>query len=631
MSSAVPSGTETRGDAAYPPIADYGLIGDCHSAALVSRQGSIDWCCMPRLDADSCFGRLLDWQRGGACILAPTAAESDASRRYLDDTLVLETTWSNATGEVRVLDLFTMREGGRDAPHAQLVRIVEATRGEMEMGIEIAPRFDYGTTRPWMRDHGGGVFTAIGGHAGLLMTTDWTLETEPFALRGRARLRRGDRRRLSIEFARPHTLYPADPDGVASAEIDRRVEESIAWWRRWARSARPATAMRPRVLRSAIVIKALTNAPTGAIAAAASMSLPEVIGGSRNWDYRYSWVRDSSFALRSMLALGFAKEAMGFRTFIERTVAGDAGELQVLYGLGGEHRLPEATLAPLAGYRDSRPVRVGNAAHDQHQNDIFGELLDVAWLASRDDDEVPDPYYWRVLAEVVETARRVWQEPDQGIWEVRAEPRHFVHSKVMCWAALDRGMRLAARWHCSDEQTLDGWRQTREAVRTAIETDGYEQRRGVFVRAFGSRDLDAALLLIPRTGFVAYDDPRMIRTVDAIRDELGEDGWLLRRYSSSDGLAGDEGVFLACTFWLCECLARQGRRDEARACFDRAEGLASDLGLFAEQYDPRTGELLGNFPQGLSHYSHISAALAVDDRAAGGASVPRRPPLRHSS
>jgi GH15 family glucan-1,4-alpha-glucosidase len=592
----------------YPPIGDYALIGDCHSAALVSRSGSIDWCCMPRLDHDSVFGRLLDWERGGSCRLAPTAADAVADRRYLAETMVLETVWNAAGGLARVLDLFTMRPGGREHPYEQLVRVVEVLEGEVELALAIEPRFDMGTTKPWVRAHHRGLFSAIGGHSGLLVSTDWPLDCEPYALHGRVRGRAGTRVRLSIRFARPEHLYPTEPSAVGADEIDRRVAHTIDWWRRWARQAQFDRQRYPRVLRSALTIKALTNATTGAIAAAATTSLPEAIGGERNWDYRHSWVRDSSFALRALLALGFDKEAHGFRQFIERTVAGDSDELQVLYGLGGEHRLPEVTLDRLEGYRGSRPVRVGNAAHRQLQNDIYGELLDLSWVAAQRGPP-PDPNYWRLLVDVVESARRVWQQPDHGIWEMRTTPRHFVHSKVMCWAALDRGLRLAERWRLAAPPP--SWRETRDAIRHAVLTQGYDQSRGVFVQAFGDEAMDAALLLLPRVEFVAYDDWRMLRTVEAIRRDLTEHGWLIRRYASDDGLRGSEGTFLACAFWLCECLAKQGRTDAARTMFARAEGAASDLGLFAEEFDPRRGIALGNYPQGLSHYSHISAAVAL--------------------
>ncbi|MDX2169078.1 MAG: glycoside hydrolase family 15 protein [Deltaproteobacteria bacterium] len=604
-SSASPSAAP--GAAAYPPIDDYALIGDCHSSALVSRAGAIDWCCMPRLDHDSVFGRMLDWERGGSYRLAPTAADARAERRYLDETMVLETVWHAPGGCARVLDLFTMRQGGREHPYEELVRVVEVLEGEIELALAIEPRFDMGTTTPWIRAHADGVFSAIGGHSGLLLSTDWRLECEQHALRGRGRWPAGTRRRLSMHFALPERLYPDQPSAVGMREIDRRVARTIAWWRQWASQARFDRRRYPRVLRSALTIKTLTNSTTGAIAAAATTSLPEAIGGERNWDYRHSWVRDSSFALRALLALGFDKEAHGFRQFIERTVAGDSGELQVLYGLGGEHRLPEVTIDRLQGYRGSRPVRVGNAAHEQMQSDIYGELLDLSWVAALS-GAPPDPNYWRLLVDVVETAARVWRHPDHGIWEMRAAPRHFVHSKVMCWAALDRGLRLAERWGLLAPPS---WRATRDAIRHQVLTRGYDQSRGIFVQAFGGDALDAALLLLPRVEFVAYDDPRMQRTVEAIRRDLTEDGWLVRRYVSDDGLPGAEGAFLACTFWLCECLAKQGRADEARAVFARAEALASDLGLFAEQVDARQRVALGNYPQGLSHYSHISAAVAL--------------------
>ena len=600
--------------ASYPPIGDYALIGDCHSAALVSRAGSVDWCCMPRLDSDSCFGRLLDWQAGGCWSIAPVDADAQSTRRYRGDTLVLETQWRTEAGSISVLDLFAMRAGGREDPHAQLIRIVTGCAGEVEIAIEIDPRFNYGATRPWIRRHSETLFSAIGGDSALVLWSDCGLTADRLALHGRLTVRAGERRRAAMQWACPHRIHPAPPDEVSPAEIDHRADETIEWWERWASQARITVPQRGAILRSAIVLKGLTNAPTGAIAAAATTSLPEVIGGERNWDYRFSWVRDSAFALQSLLDIGFDKEALGFRNFIERTVAGNAGDLQVLYGLGGAHRLTEVTLESLDGYRHSRPVRLGNAAHAQLQLDIYGELLDLAWHAAIR-GAPPDGEYWDLLLRIVETISRLWQQPDQGFWEVRSAPRHFVHSKVMCWAAIDRALRLAERYRLP--APAETWSALRDTMRATIERHGVDTQRGIFVRSFDSNDLDAALLLLPAVEFVAYDDERMIRTTAAIEQELGTPQGLLRRYRCDDGLGGKEGMFLACSFWLAECLARQGQHARARRIFDSTASAATDLGLFSEQYDAVNGVLLGNYPQALSHYSHIRAALALQECGAG--------------
>jgi GH15 family glucan-1,4-alpha-glucosidase len=353
------------------------------------------------------------------------------------------------------------------------------------------------------------------------------------------------------------------------------------------------------------------NAPTGAVAAAPTTSLPEVVGAGRNWDYRFSWVRDSQFTIRSLLELGCTAEADGFRRFIERSAAGSAESLQIMYGLGGERRLDELVLE-LEGYRKSSPVRIGNAACHQRQHDVYGYLLDLAWRW-HERGHSPDDDYWRFLLSLVDRAAGEWSHPDQGIWELRGEPRHFVHSKVMCWAALDRGLRLARE--CQREAPVRRWTAARNAVRQAVETRGYDPDQGIFVSAFGGRDVDAALLLLPAFDFVAWDDERMVRTTNALADRLDDRG-LLRRYRNDDGLDGDQGAFIACTFWLVECLAHQGRLADAHAAFDRAAATANDLGLFSEEFDTDTGQGLGNFPQGLTHLSHIAAVVALADAAA---------------
>ena len=597
----------------YPPIADYGLIGDCHSLALVSRRGSIDWCCMPRLDSPSCFGRVLDWNQGGCFSIAPRGEGWQSERRYVDDSLVLETRFRTATGEARLVDAFAMKSGGREAPRHQLLRVVEGIGGEVELDVELLPRFEYGAAKPWIRRHGEGFFTAIGGNSGLLITTDLPLEpAASHGLCGRLKLAAGERRRVSLSWDHPSHLHPREPKPRPLDEIDERLTETLRWWERWVASRTGDPALRdPAVLRSAVVLKGLIYAPTGAIAAAATTSLPEAIGGSRNWDYRMSWIRDSSFALDSLGELGFYQEAMGFTWFIERSTAGIADEVQPMYGIDGRQLLPEIELAHLEGYRGSRPVRIGNGASEQLQLDGMGQLVDLAWNRLQR-GEAPDPAYVDLLVGVVEAILARWREPDFGIWELRRQPLHFVHSQVMCWAAVDRGIAVVEK--TGTEAPLERWRAARNELRAAIETHGYDSQRGVFVQAFENRELDAALLLLPRVGFVAYDDPRMVRTTDAIARELRRGDALVRRYRMDDGLHDDEGCFVACSFWLAQCLALQGRRDEAATLFDAACGLANDLGLFAEEHDGK--QMLGNFPQGLSHYSHIAAAVALRERKA---------------
>lgn len=594
----------------YPPIGDYALIGDCHSAALVSRHGSIDWCCLPRFDSDSCFGRLLDWGKGGYYTITPARAGYTTSRRYREGTLVLETTFQGSDGACRLSDCFTMHVGGREYPHRQLLRIVEGVQGQMEVVIHLAPRFDYGDTRPWICRYGERLYSAIGSNHSLIISGDIDFtRLGRHDLRASLMVRAGERIRISLQFLRPEQLDDGPPRAFDPAELDRRFEETLQWWRTWSSGKRPLGADEPGTLRSAIVLKALAHAPTGAILAAPTTSLPESRGGTRNWDYRYSWIRDSCFTVRALAELGYESEADGFRRFVERSAAGSAEELQIMYGVGGERRLTEVLLDELEGYRGARPVRIGNAAYEQFQLDIYGELLDLAWRW-HERGHVPDQDYWRFLVDLVEVAAERWQQPDQGIWEMRGPPQHFVHSKAMCWVALDRGLRLAEAY--AREVPVQRWTVVRDQIRAAIESEGYDAERGVFVQAFGSKALDAALLLMPSVGFVAYDDERMRRTVDAIREELNEDG-LLVRYRTPDNLDGNEGVFLACSFWLAECLSRQGRRQEARQVFARAVSTSNDVGLFSEEYDVRSGEMLGNFPQGLTHLSHIAAAVALAD------------------
>ncbi|MBC7944711.1 MAG: glycoside hydrolase family 15 protein, partial [Burkholderiales bacterium] len=514
---------------------------------------------------------------------------------------------------------FAMRRGGKKHPRRQLLRIVEGITGEVDFKVELSPRFDYGEIKPWIcRHRDGRAYTACGSNQGLFISceTPLTLAGE-HDIRGRFTIRAGQRIRFSLEFAAPESLDPP-LESLPLEEIDRHFDETLQWWRYWSAKIRFEDDLNTCVLRSAIVLRVLGYAPTGAIIAAPTTSLPETPGGERNWDYRYSWIRDSIFTVHALADLGCVSEANEFRRFIQRSAAGNAEELQVLYAVDGKRRLTEVVLDHLEGYRGARPVRIGNAADEQFQSDMYGLILELSWRWSERGNS-PDAHYWDFLVEIVNATIEHWQQPDRGIWEIRSEPRHFVHSKVMCWAAVNRGIGLAEK-HALKAPLTD-WDAARDAIRNAVESRGYDAQRGVFVQDFGAHELDAALLLLPDVDFVDYDDPRMIRTVDAIRADLDEQGLILR-YRSKDGLRGGEGVFLACTFWLVKCLALQGRLPEAQQVFDRVLRCANDLGLFAEEYNVAADEMLGNFPQGLTHLSHISAALALA-RARG--EVPESP------
>ena len=594
----------------YLPIADYALIGDCHSAALLSRGGSIDWCCLPRFDSGSAFGRLLDRERGGHCSLAPTAdGPWEYARSYLDDTLVVETKVAGAAGEARLLDCFLVRDDAVGTDQRQILRVVEGVRGTLEFEVRVAPRFDYGQVRPWIRRHGHRLHSAIGGNDAVLVFCEQELSEDPqHELVGRFDVGPGDRVRLLLTYCGPEHVDAEPPQEPDPRALDELLDETIDWWREWASPLRLGTRDEPAARRSGIVLKALTHAPTGAVVAAPTTSLPEAIGGPRNWDYRYAWVRDSSFSSRAFAELGAVDEADAFRAFIMRSAAGHAEDLQIVYGVGGERRLRGDVVEGLDGYRESGPVQLGNAAAEQLQLDAYGELVNLTWRWHRRGHS-PSDDDWRFLVSLIDHAAERWSEPDCGIWEWAGEPEHFVHSKVLCWSALDRGLRLADE--CMRRAPTRRWKQARDELRETIDRRGYDSERGVYVQTFDRDEMDAALLLLPTVEFVAWDDERMVRTVAAVREELDAGDGLLYRYRRDDGLEGDEGAFLCCSFWLAECLAEAGDVREARAVFDQAMARSNDLGLFPEEIDPKTGEMLGNFPQGLTHLAHIDAAVAL--------------------
>lgn len=593
-----------------PSISDYGYIGDCHSTALISKYGSIDWCCMPRIDSASCFGRLLGWETGGYCQIAPIEP-FEVSRRYHGDTMILETHFRTASGEAILYDFFSMRRGGAYSPYKQILRILEGVKGTLEFQLDIAPRFDYGAIKPWIRRYKKIAFSALGGSTGLLISGDMSPDFKGrHHLSSVVNIMPNQRYYLSLLFNRPEDFDSFSVEVPSIAELDFRLNETKEWWLQWMSQSKCNGIYTDLVHRSALVLKCLSNAPTGAIAAAATTSLPESPGGIRNWDYRFSWIRDSSFAVISLAQLGFHKEADGFRRFIERSSHSSPDGLQTIFGVYGERRLHEFVIEELEGYRGAKPVRVGNAASKQLQLDMFGELLALAW-DWHNRGSSPDKDYWIFLEHIVNFVLVKWRSPDHGVWEVRVEPRHFTHSKVMCWVALDRGIRLAEELGC--DVSIKRWKEARDQIRQFVEEKCYDPTRGIFIQAAGFSDMDASLLLLPIFGFVSYTDERMIRTIDQIRKELEIDG-LLRRYpTNNDGLPGDEGAFLPCSFWLASVLARQAKIEQAKYVFERAISTANDLGLFSEEFDFKNNEMLGNFPQGLTHLSLIAAALALHE------------------
>jgi GH15 family glucan-1,4-alpha-glucosidase len=592
----------------YPPIADYGLIGDGQSAALVSRHGSIDWCCLPRFDSGSCFGRLLDWERGGHFSIAPVNGLREASihRSYRGDTMVLETRFRVEGGEAMVIDCLTMSRNGPTGTGPQILRVIEGVRGSVDFAVEIVPRYDYGEIDAWIRKHGPNVYSAIGGDDGLVISGDLECEPGEHDLRGRCTVRASERVRVAAAYADPATIEELEPGSPGPEDLDRALDDTIAFWEDWTSSLAVSSDDQMETVRSALTLKALIYDRTGAMVAAPTTSLPEVEGGERNYDYRYAWVRDSTLAASSLGDLGADPEADAFRRFIERSAAGNADDLQIMYGVGGERRQEELDLE-LEGYGGATPVRIGNEASKQEQLDVLGQLVEQSWRWYERGHE-PDDDYWRFIVDIANTAADRWQDPDRGIWEWRGGRKHFTHSKVLCWAALDRALALAKA--CMRKAPEQRWRNARDDIRRAIERRGYDKRRGVFVQIFDERGLDAALLRLPVVGFVEYEDERMVRTADAIREELDADG-LLYRYREDDGMEGNEGAFLTASFWLAEVLANQSRLDEAQEVFDRAVATANGLGLFPEEYDPRKQRMLGNFPQALTHLSHVEAALAL--------------------
>jgi GH15 family glucan-1,4-alpha-glucosidase len=597
------------------PIEDYALIGDCRTAALVGRDGSIDWLCLPRFDADACFAALLGGPEHGRWRIAPVAADGERTqRRYRDGTLVLQTRFETEDGAVRVIDFMPPTEGRRD-----VVRIVEGLRGRVPMRMDLVVRFGYGAVVPWVRRVDDGLLIT-GGPDTLSLHSRVATRGEAMHTVADFDVSAGER----LPFVLSH--WPSHEPPLPAIDPEATLEATEAYWREWSARCSYRGRWRAQVLRSLITLKALTYQPTGGIVAAPTTSLPERLGGERNWDYRFCWLRDGAFSLYALLFGGYREEARAWREWLLRAVAGRPQDLQIVYGLAGERRLDEVELAWLPGYRASAPVRIGNGAAMQDQLDVFGEVMDALHLA-RAAGLAPEPHAWEIQRVLLEFLTEHWRAPDHGIWEVRGPRRHFTHSKVMAWVAFDRAVSDVEQFGL--DGPVDAWRRTRDAIHAEVCSRGVDAARQCFVQHYGGGGLDASLLLIPLVGFLPIDDPRVWGTVTAIQRELVVDGGVLRYETRAefDALPPGEGAFLPCTLWLVDCLALGGRLVEAEALFEQVLALCNDVGLLAEEFDPRTRRLLGNFPQALSHTALVNAAQLLATPPGNGRAIESpRPP-----
>ncbi|MFN2490751.1 MAG: glycoside hydrolase family 15 protein [Actinomycetota bacterium] len=597
-------------------IEDYALIGDTHSAGLVGLDGSIDWLCLPRFDSGSTFGALLDPLKGGHWQLVPRDPW-ESHRRYRGDTLVLETTFETASGSAAVVDCLPLEQHSDPSrpreiyPYEVVVRIVSGKTGTLRWDMVFEPRFDYGYVEPWLRHvqaDGESAVEAVGGPDALVLRAGVPLTIEDCSVHASFEVSSGEAVAFLAAY-HPSHVRPNTP--LRSSDGSLLVELTTEYWQRWAARCSYEGRWRQAVVRSLLTLKALTFSPTGGIVAAATTSLPEALGGERNWDYRYCWLRDATYMLDVLVEEGYTAEAVEWRDWLLRAVAGDPQDMQIMYGVRGERRLLEYELPWLSGYEDSRPVRIGNGAVEQFQLDVYGEVMDSFHSARLAGIESTDES-WKLERNIVDFVCRHWRDPDEGIWEVRSGRRHFVHSKVMAWVALDRA--VVAVEDDGLEGPLDRWKQVRDEIRADVLQRGYNEARACFTRSYGSQELDASLLMLPIIGFLPAGDDRMQRTIEAIERELVVDGFVLRyrTEAASDGLPAGEGTFLMCTFWLAKCLKLLGRDDDAGAMFERVVNLRNDVGLLSEQYDARRRRLVGNFPQAFSHTALITTALAFE-------------------
>jgi GH15 family glucan-1,4-alpha-glucosidase len=583
------------------PIEDYAVIGDLHTAALVGHDGSIDWLCLPHFGSDACFAKLLGDESNGFWRIAPTEEVTSRSRRYREGTLVLETEFHTASGAFKLTDCMPIRE-----EHPQVVRIVEGLSGRVDVRMDLCIRFGYGQVLPWVT-RSENLLTATAGPDSVALWTRAETHGKDMKTVSNFTIREGQQVPFTFTWYLSHELPPRPVDPWYS------IETTAGWWEAWSAGCSYAGDHKEAVLRSLITLKALTYEPTGGIVAAATTSLPEAIGGNRNWDYRYCWLRDATLTLEAMMRGGYHEEAMAWRDWLLRAASGDVSRLQIMYGASGERRLDEWEIDWLAGYEDSKPVRIGNAASGQYQLDVYGEVMSALYTAC-EFDGVTSRAMWdlqRALVEFIETG---WKQPDDGIWEVRGPRRHFTHSKVMAWVAVDRAVRTLEAWPTL-EGPIDKWRELRDEIHAEVCEKGFNEKKQAFTQYYGSDLLDASILMIPLVGFLPAEDPRIISTVEAIERELVDDGFVLRYRTTDDGavdgLTGREGAFLACSFWLVDCLHMIGRVDEANAMFERLLELRNDLGLLSEEYDPVLKRLVGNFPQAFSHVSLVNTACRL--------------------
>jgi GH15 family glucan-1,4-alpha-glucosidase len=588
------------------PIESYALVGDMQTAALVSRTGSIDWLCVPRFDSPACFAALLGDEDNGFWRLAPTGAERCTRRSYDGHTLVLHTDWETADGVVRVIDFMPLRGQAPD-----VVRIVEGLSGRVEMSCAIRIRFDYGALMPWVRRIDGG-FSATAGPDSVYLRTPVSLQGRDYTHTATFTVSKGERVPFVLTWQASN--LPA-PDQI---DPEQALEQALRYWRDWSSQCRYDGEWSDAVMRSIITLKALIYEPTGGVVAAATTSLPEALGGDRNWDYRYCWLRDASMMLQGMVYNGHFEEARAWREWLLRAIGGDPKKLRIMYGLGGERRLAEQEVEHLSGYAGSSPVRIGNAASEQRQLDVYGEVLDTLHL-DRASGLSPEHDAWAMQLGLLGYLESIWAEPDSGLWEMRGEPQHYVHSKVMAWVGFDRAVRAVEQFGL--DGPVDRWRRVRDEIHAQVCDKGFDKKRNTFTQYYGSKALDAATLLLPQVGFLPGDDPRIIGTIDAVQEDLLVDGFL-RRYDNDeakDGFDSEEASFVVCTIWLADTLHLAGREDEAREVFERVLAIRNDVGLLAEEYDPRQKRQLGNVPQAYSHVGLVNTARALSrhGRAAG--------------
>ncbi|MBR0646275.1 glycoside hydrolase family 15 protein [Plastoroseomonas hellenica] len=592
------------------PIEDYGLIGDCTTAALVGRNGSIDWLCWPRFDSAACFAALLGRPEHGRWLIAPCGPEMRATRSYIGETMVLETLFETEEGDFAVIDFMPTGRVG-----SSVVRIVEGRRGRPRVRTHLTLRFDHGSSIPWVTrlPEGDGI-SAIAGPNLAVLRAAVPLHGEDFSTTAEFTVAPEDRFPFVLSYGPSHRPPPDAIDAEAA------LCDTLAFWRAWSKHCTCHGRWRKVVMRSLLTLKALTYAETGGIVAAPTTSLPEKLGGVRNWDYRFCWLRDATLTLVALMRGGYYEEAKAWRDWLQRSVAGSPSDIQIMYGIAGERRLAEWEVPWLPGYQGAAPVRIGNAASGQLQLDVWGEVMDALRLA-RDGGLASPGSAWALECGALRHLEAIWREPDDGIWEVRGGRRQFTHSKVMAWVAFDRMIRDAEKY--GFEAPLERWRATREEIHRTVCELGYDAARGSFTQSFGSPELDASLLLIPAVGFLPIEDPRVAGTIAAIERELVTHGFVLRyrTESGADGLPAGEGVFLACSLWLADAYAMQGRWDDAYAMFHRVLSLRNDLGLLSEEYDPRAGRQVGNFPQAFSHLTLVSTAIGLGEHG----------PIRRSS